>query len=79
MDFPIYIPTTNVFVQTFFCGRSIAGEYPTYLQFGHMSENGKFFQALLVGGGGTALRRNYPASCIMHNVSKTILTSPPHL
>ena len=40
MDFPIYLPTTKVFVQIFFFGKSLAGGYPTYLQFGHMFKIG---------------------------------------
>ena len=38
MDFPIYLPTKKVFVKKIFFGKSMAGGYPTYLQFGHMSK-----------------------------------------
>ena len=52
MDFPIYIPTTKVLAKLFF-GKSMAEEYPTYLQFEHMSENGIFFLLLTA-----SLKRN---------------------
>ena len=38
MDFPIYLSTTKVFVQTFYFEKSMTGGYPTYLKFGHMFE-----------------------------------------
>ena len=51
MDFCIYLPNTKVFVQTFLGGLSMAGKYPTYLQFGHMSKILQFFllYPLLIG------------------------------
>ena len=39
-----YLPTyQKIFCPNFFFGKSLAGGYPTYLQFGHMSKVSQFF------------------------------------